>query len=192
MMLMKKRIRKSKETLISDTYKKKSARHLIDLKLLREKMWVYYIGQSLLATITLFIVLVFLTLATPVIVAALGATAFVVFAMPKNVTAQPRNVVGGHMVGVLSGGLCALIFIYFGNGSDFLHIVAASASVGVAIFIMVVTDTEHPPGCSTALGLVVHGTVITEVAYYSLFILISATIITAIKHALDPKLKDLV
>lgn len=189
---MKKTRRKSKETLIQGAYKEKRRKHIIDLKLLKEKMWVYYVLQSLLATLTLFVVLVFLTLATPVIVAALGATAFVVFAMPKNVTAQPRNVIGGHAVGVISGGSCAVLFIFFGNGSDFLQIIAASASVGLAIFIMVVTDTEHPPGCSTALGLVVHGTVVTEIAYFSLFILISATIITAIKHALDPRLKDLV
>lgn len=184
--------RKSKETLISDAYKGKGARHVIDVRLLKEKLWIYYILQSLLATVTLFIVLLFLTLATPVIVAALGATAFVVFAMPKNITAQPRNVVGGHMVGVISGGLCALIFIFFGDNSDFLHLIAASASVGAAIFIMVVTDTEHPPGCSTALGLVVHATIVSQVVYYSIFILISATIITMVKHALDPQLKDLV
>jgi CBS-domain-containing membrane protein len=112
--------------------------------------------------------------------------------MPKNVTAQPRNVIGGHLVGVISGGACALLFISFGNDSEFIHIIFASVSVGIAIFIMVVTDTEHPPGCSTSLGLTVHALVPLDVALYGVFILISATIMAMVKHALNPQLKDLV
>jgi hypothetical protein len=57
---------------------------------------------------------------------------------------------------------------------------------------MVVTDTEHPPGCSTSLGLVIHAIAPLDVVLYGGFILISATVIVGIKHALDPRLKDLV
>ncbi|UCE36796.1 MAG: HPP family protein [Thermoplasmata archaeon] len=188
---MKKTGKISKEELIYKAHKDKE-KHVMDLKLRERGMWVHYLFQSLLATFSIFLVLLVLQLATPVIVAALGATAFVCFAMPKNITAQPRNVVGGHMVGVLSGGVCALLFISFGGDSTFIHIIFASLSVGVTIFIMVVTDTEHPPGCSTALGLVVHPAVPLDVALYGGFILISASIIAFVKHALDPKLKDLV
>jgi CBS-domain-containing membrane protein len=172
--------------------KKLTRRHIIDAKLREERIWVNYLLQSLLATASLFIVLLVLWLATPVIVAALGATAFVVFAMPKNVTAQPRNVVGGHIVGVLSGGVCGALFMLFGNGSDFLHIIIASSSVGLAVFAMVVTDTEHPPGCSTSLGLIVHSSVVFDIVLYGGFILISASILAGIKHALNPRLVDLV
>jgi CBS-domain-containing membrane protein len=188
---MKKNNKKSKEELIYKAQREK-AKHVMDMKLRERGMWVHYIFQSLLATFSLFIVLLILRLATPVIVAALGATAFVVFAMPKNVTAHPRNVIGGHLMGVISGGICAILYLSFGNNSDFIHIIAASASVGVAIFIMVVTDTEHPPGCSTALGLVVHSVEPIDVALYGAFIMVSAAIISFVKHALDPRLKDLV
>ena len=188
---MKKNNKKSKEQLIYKAQREK-AKHVMDMKLRERGMWVHYIFQSLLATFSLFIVLLILRLATPVIVAALGATAFVVFAMPKNVTAHPRNVIGGHLMGVISGGICAILYLSFGNNSDFIHIIAASASVGVAIFIMVVTDTEHPPGCSTALGLVVHSVEPIDVALYGAFIMVSAAIIAFVKHALDPRLKDLV
>lgn len=191
MMPMKKGTRKTKEELIYRAHQEK-VKHVVDMKLRERGMWVHYLFQSLLATFSLFIVLLILQFATPVIVAALGATAFVVFAMPKNVTAQPRNVIGGHVVGVICGSGYALLFFFFGNNSDFLHIIAASASVGSAIFVMVVTDTEHPPGCSTALGLIVHASEPLDVALYGVFILISATIIAAVKHALDPRLKDLV
>ena len=183
--------RKPKDALIYEAIKEKE-RHFVDKKFRKERMWVHYLLQSLLAAGSLFIVLLVLRLTTAVIVAALGATAFVVFAMPKNVMAQPRNVVGGHMVGIAAGGGCALLFIMFGNGSELFHIIVASVSVGLAIFIMVVTDTEHAPGCSTALGLVVHGANPINLALYSGFILISAAIIAGVKHVLNPKLKDLV
>ena len=183
--------RKPKDALIYEARKEKE-RHFVDKKFRKERMWLHYILQSFLAAGSLFIVLLVLRLTTAVIVAALGATAFVVFAMPKNVMAQPRNVVGGHMVGIAAGGGCALLFILFGNGSELFQIIVASISVGLAIFVMVVTDTEHAPGCSTALGLVVHGTNPINLALYSGFILISATIIAGVKHMLNPKLKDLV
>lgn len=188
---MKKKGRITKDELIYKAHKDKE-KHVVDLKLRERGMWVHYVFQSLLATLSIFVVLLILQLATPVIVAALGATAFVVFAMPKNITAQPRNVIGGHLVGVISGGGCAILFLFFGDNSDFIHIIVASASVGLTIFIMVVTDSEHPPGCSTALGLVIHAAEPLDVALYGGFIMISASIIAFVKHALDPRLKDLV
>ena len=65
--------------------------------------WRNYVFQSLLATMSLFCVLIFLEQGEQVIVASLGATAFVVFALPNNLTAQPRNVIGGHIVGLICG-----------------------------------------------------------------------------------------
>ena len=183
--------RKTKEAIIYEARKERD-RHLVDKKFREENMWIYYLLQSLLAAGSLFIVLLVLRFTTAVIVAALGATAFVVFAMPNNVMAQPRNVVGGQIVGILSGGGCALLHFYFGNGSELFQLIVASVSVGLAIFVMVVTDTEHAPGCSTSLGLVVHGTTPLNIGLYSGFILISATIIVLVKHALNPRLKDLV
>ncbi len=183
--------RDTKEGLIYKAVQEKHARHVIDAKLKEENMWMHYVFQSLLATFTLFVVLL-LFIDAPIIVAALGSSAFIVFAMPKNITAQPRNVVGGHMVGVISGSICASIFLFTGNHSEFLMILAAASSVGLSIFIMVVTDTEHPPAGSTALAFVLHAASAGDLLYFAGFILISALIITGIKHALNPKLKDLV
>ena len=58
--------------------------------------WKNYVMQSLLATMSVFIVLYFLSLQHAVIIASIGATAFIVFAMPDSVTAQARNVIGGN------------------------------------------------------------------------------------------------
>jgi CBS-domain-containing membrane protein len=125
-------------------------------------------------------------------VAALGSSAFIVFAMPKNITAQPRNVIGGHVVGVISGSACVSLILFSGNDSEFLLILAAASAVGLSIFIMVVTDTEHPPAGSTALGLVFHAYNPMNLITYAGFILISASILVGVKHVLNPKLKDLV
>ena len=56
--------------------------------------WKHYVLQSLFATVAVFVVLYFLSLQNAVIIASLGASTFIVFAMPDNVTAKPRNVVG--------------------------------------------------------------------------------------------------
>ena len=52
--------------------------------------WRHYVLHSLFATVAIFIVLYFLSLQNAVIIASIGATAFIVFAMPDYVTAQPR------------------------------------------------------------------------------------------------------
>ena len=65
--------------------------------------WKNYVFQSLLATASVFCVLIFLEQGEEVIIASRGATAFVVFALPDKITAQPRNVIGGHIVGLMCG-----------------------------------------------------------------------------------------
>src|SRR5512136_460724 len=71
--------------------------------------WKHYVLQSLFATLAVFIVLYFLSLQDAVIIASLGATAFIVFAMPDSLMAQPRNVIGGHLVGLFWGFVFSLI-----------------------------------------------------------------------------------
>ena len=63
---------------------------IFDKKL--KKYFPNYILQSLLATITLAIILYFENIFThTAIIASLGATTFIIFAMPKYTTAQPRR-----------------------------------------------------------------------------------------------------
>ncbi len=185
--------RPSKEDMLSNAWKGRRPVHVIDRKW-KGVIRYHYIYQSLLATLTLLAVLLILRFSRVVIIAALGATAFIVFAMPKNITAQPRNVIGGHLVGIIAGSICTLFIYqealanYLDLDFEILMIIAASVSVGLAIFIMVVSDTEHPPGCSTALAIIVHGWDL----YYVGFMVISVIMIMGVKHLLNPWLKDLV
>lgn len=145
--------------------------------------WKNYLYQSFLATLAVFVVLLFLSIEQAVIIASIGASAFIVFAMPKNVTAKPRNVIGGHIVGLLSGSLCTLL-----PQPSFLYSISAySLAVGISIFIMVVIDTEHPPAAGTALGVAMKGFSL----HVAIAVITSAVILSSIHYILKSSLKDL-
>jgi CBS-domain-containing membrane protein len=147
------------------------------------RYWVNYVFQSLLATGALLVVILVLTLQEAVVVASIGATVFIVFATPESLTAQPRNVVGGHIVGILSGALAHMI-----PHSTFTHSITVYAlAVGVSMFIMVVTDTEHPPASGTALSVAMSGPSLGLAAA----IVASAAVLSLIHRLLRPYLRDL-
>jgi len=116
-------------------------------------LWKHYLLQSFAATVVLFIVLLSLTLENAVVIASIGATAFIVFTMPKSATAQPRRVIGGHIIGLGAGLLCTLI----PHGDTIISLAIYSLAVGIAIFSMVALDFEHPPAAGTALGVAITG-----------------------------------
>ena len=117
------------------------------------KLWKNYLYQSFFATVVIVIVLLLLTAEHAVVIASIGATAFIVFTMPRNITAKPRRVIGGHIVGLFSGSLCALI----PHTSVFPSVIVYSLAVGISIFLMVALDVEHPPASGTALGVAITG-----------------------------------
>lgn len=145
--------------------------------------WKSYVLQSMLATVAVFIALYFLSMQHAVIIASLGATAFIVFTMPENITAQTRNVIGGHIVGLF----CGFLFSLIPHPSLLSSLLVYSLAVGVSIFIMVVTDTEHPPASGTALGVVMTGITLNVL----IAVLLSVIILSVIHRLCKPYLKDL-
>lgn len=146
--------------------------------------WRNYVLQSLFATVTVFTVLLVLSLERAVIVASIGASAFIVFAMPRNITAKPRNVIGGHLVGIVCGSLFALV----PHSSPLLATAIYSCAVGCSIFVMVITDTEHPPASATALGVAIGG-----FSWSSASAVLTAAIVLSLVHRyFRPFLRDLV
>ncbi|MFC1902035.1 HPP family protein [Chloroflexota bacterium] len=117
------------------------------------RLWKNYLYQSLLATVMVFIVLLLLTVENAVVIASIGATAFIVFTMPRSITAKPRRVIGGHLVGLLAGSLCALI----PHSTTLSSITVFALAVGISICLMVALDVEHPPASGTALGVAITG-----------------------------------
>lgn len=145
--------------------------------------WKNYVLQSVLATIVVFIVLYFLSMQHAVIIASLGATSFIVFAMPDYITAQSRNVIGGHIVGLF----CGFLFSLIPHPSLLSSLLVYSLAVGTSIFIMVVTDTEHPPASGTALGVVMTGITLNVL----IAVVVSIVILSVIHRLCKPYLKDL-
>ena len=153
-----------------------------------------YIVQSLMAASVLLIILAILHIQTHmVVIAAIGSSTFIVFAMPGAKQAIPRSLIGGHLVGLVSGAVCYLPFLWLsipeGSISYELYLVFAGAlSVGLAIFLMTVTDTEHAPAAGTALGIILQGLSGTT----ALFIIASALGLSLARWLLRGWLRDLV
>lgn len=145
--------------------------------------WKHYVLQSFFAALSVFVVLYFLSLQHAVIVASIGATAFIVFAMPNYLTAQPRNVIVGHLVGLVSG----LLFSLVPHPTLTVSLMVYSLAVGVSIFIMVVIDAEHPPASGTALGIAITGIRLDVL----ITIIISISLLSLIHHFFKPYLRDL-
>ena len=165
--------------------------YFLDKKFAKDKL--NYIMQCVLAIISILVVLMIIEpKKNAAIVAAIGASSFIVFTMPKSAQSCPRFLIGGYAVGILSGGLCFFLAhlpfvganIYL---SHFSYEIFGALAVGLAIFLMVITNTEHPPAASLALGLVVNGWQNRTVIIVFLGILV----LSLIKRILGPALKDL-
>lgn len=81
--------------------------------------------------------------AAPLLVAPIGASAVLVFAVPASPLAQPRPVIGGNMLSALVGVICALAVPH--------PLAAPALAVGLAIALMILTGCLHPPGGAMAL-----------------------------------------
>lgn len=77
------------------------------------------------------------------LIGSFGASAVLLFGANDSPLAQPRNLVGGHLLSAL---VAVIVVESLGSGP-----LAMSIAVGVAILVMYATRTIHPPGGATAL-----------------------------------------
>jgi CBS domain-containing membrane protein len=86
----------------------------------------------------------------PLLLASVGASAVLVFALPTSPLAQPWPVVGGNLVAAASGLVCAWAIPQ--------PALAAGCAVGLTIGLMFRLRCLHPPGGGTAvLAVLMHG-----------------------------------
>ncbi|HFC91606.1 MAG TPA: HPP family protein [Leucothrix mucor] len=98
-----------------------------------------------------------LTEDTPWIVASMGASAVLLFAVPLGPLSQPWSFVGGHLLSGFIGITVAKLV------PDML--IASALAVSLAIFVMYVTSCLHPPGGATALSAVVGSSAVHDLGY---------------------------
>ncbi len=99
------------------------------------------------------------------IIGSFGASAVLVYGAIRSPLAQPRNLIGGHM---LSAAIGVTAFQLMGS----LPWLSAALAVSTAIAVMHLTRTLHPPGGATALIAVIGGDAVHQLGY--LYILIPA------------------
>lgn len=152
-----------------------------------------YFRQTLMATVTMLLVLLLLDLVKQtVLIASLGASTFIVFSMPHTERSKPRYLIGGYVVGTLAGCTLSLISTRLIDLSfadpRVIQVCCAALALGLAFLIMVVTDTEHPPAAALALGYVLN-----DWDLFALFVVLAGiALITSIKEMIKPRLLDLI
>lgn len=116
------------------------------------------LGGFLAILAILFISHQFLALPdTLAVVASMGASAVLLFAVPHGPLSQPWPLIGGNVISAFIGVSCALLIDP--------PILAASTAVGAAITVMYYLKCIHPPGGATALTAVMGGESIHALGY---------------------------
>ena len=93
----------------------------------------------------------------PVLIAPMGASAVLLFAVPASPLAQPWSILGGNLVSALVGVTAAALL------PD--AFAAAAVAVAGAIASMMLMRCLHPPGGAVALTAVVGGAAIRDLGY---------------------------
>lgn len=96
------------------------------------------------------------------LIASFGASAVLVYGAPLAEFSQPRNLIGGHVLSAIVGVTAFRLLSHD-------YIMAGALSVSVAIVVMHLTRTMHPPGGATALTAIIGGEKIHSLGYVYVF-----------------------
>lgn len=113
------------------------------------------------------------------LMAPFGATCALAFGAPDSPLAQPRNIVGGHLVASLIGLLCFQLL-----GNSWWSIALA---VGLSISAMQVTKTLHPPAGADPIVVI-----LTQASWKFLFtpVLFGSLMITVVALLFNNLIKE--
>ena len=107
------------------------------------------------------------------IIGSFGASAVLIYGATRSPLAQPRNLIGGHMISAIIGVLVYKLL--------FNHMwLASSIAVATSIAAMHATKTLHPPGGATALIAVIGSQKIHQLGYLYVIMLAVALLVNNI------------
>ena len=86
-----------------------------------------------------------------------GATMVLVMAVHSSPLAQPKNIIIGHVLSAAAG-----VIIYYFLGNTFISI---GIGVGLAVFLMMVTKTIHPPAGANPIIVILNSQGINFILY---------------------------
>ncbi len=93
------------------------------------------------------------------LIGSFGATAVLLYGAIQSPLAQPRNLIGGHLISAFIG-----VTVY--KTLPEIIWVTAPLAVSLSILFMQYTKTLHPPGGATALIAVIGTEKVTALGYY--------------------------
>ncbi len=93
------------------------------------------------------------------VIGSFGASAVLVYGAIDSPLAQPRNLIGGHILSALIGVFCYQFFAPLGMWF------AGALAVAGSIALMHLTKTLHPPGGATALIAVIGSPQLHDIGY---------------------------
>lgn len=129
---------------------------------------------------------------------ALSSSCYIVFVTPSSITAQSRRIIGGYVVGIVSGMVVHIILVAIKHNltaghshislNDHLFWASAAVTVGVAMVLMVIINAEHPPAVGVSLVLVL------DIQHYMIIVIIlaAAVALAILKKIFEPWLINLV
>ncbi|KAI9483381.1 MAG: HPP family-domain-containing protein, partial [Benjaminiella poitrasii] len=94
---------------------------------------------------------------SPMIVASFGASAVLLYGVIDAPLAQPRNVFCGQVIGAIVGVIISQLFLNINQNwasqDQYVAVqwVSGATAMALALVIMQITKTVHPPGGATAL-----------------------------------------
>jgi CBS domain-containing membrane protein len=91
------------------------------------------------------------------LVGSFGASSVLIYGVINSPLAQPRNLIGGHVISAIVG-----VTVNYLVGETW---VAAALAVSIAIVLMQITKTLHPPGGATALIAIIGSDKIKALGY---------------------------
>lgn len=93
----------------------------------------------------------------PILIAPMGASAVLLFAVPSSPLAQPWSIIGGNFIAATIGVTVAMLVPNL--------IAAAAIAIGLAIAMMMICRCLHPPSGAIALTAILGGPAIRELGY---------------------------
>jgi CBS domain-containing membrane protein len=113
------------------------------------------------------------------LVASMGASAVLLFAVPHGPLSQPWPVFGGHLVSAIVGVACTRVIAE--------PALAAPVAVAAAIGAMHYLRCIHPPGGATALSAVIGGDTVHQLGFHFVLtpVLWNATVILLVALAFN-------
>lgn len=86
---------------------------------------------------------IFINYNSSFLIASFGASAVILYSTPDGIFARPQNLIGGHLIAATIG---VIIYNLFG-----ITWWSLALGVAIAILLMMITSTIHPPAGATAL-----------------------------------------